>query len=179
MLKKFFFLGFLVFLALLIVGGWFGYQAFVHGSNTVAIQQRQVQVIAAWQTDPAAMEMAAKGKGGVKPSGISDTMRSNGVAIIDFYRAAGQSLTIAYTPNACGDLPYIFDVKRSPGLITIVVYADASWWPDLAGLWNRITSSGGCNAAARQETLTIALDTRVGSDAVVDAASGTSLSRKS
>jgi hypothetical protein len=179
MLKKFFFLGFLVFLALLIVGGWFGYQAFVHGSNTVAIQQRQVQVIAAWQTDPAAMEMAAKGKGGVKPSGISDTMRSNGVAIIDFYRAAGQSLTIAYTPKACGDLPYIFDIKRSPGLITIVVYADASWWPDLAGLWNRITSSGGCNAAARQETLTIALDTRVGSDAVIDAASGTSLSRKS
>lgn len=179
MLKKFFFLGFLVFLVLLIVGGWFGYQAFIHGANTVAIQQRQVQVIAAWQTDPAAMEMAAKGKGGVKPSGINDTMRSNGVAIIDSYRSAGLSLTIAYTPKACGDLPYIFDIKRSPGLITVVVYADASWWPDLAGLWNRVTSSGSCTALGRQETLTIALDTRVGSDAVVDAASGTSLSRKS
>jgi hypothetical protein len=179
MLKKFFFLGFLVFLALLIVGGWFGYQAFVHGTNTVAIQQRQLQVIAAWQTDPAAMEMAAKGKGGVKPSGISDTMRSNGVVIADSYRAVGQSLTIAYTPNACGDLPYTFDIKRSPGLITVVVYADASWWPDVVGLWNRVTSSGGCTAAARQQTLTIALDSRVGADAVVDAASGTSLARKS
>ena len=179
MLKKFFFLGFLVFLALLIVGGWFGYQAFVHGTNAVAIQQRQLQVIAAWQTDPDAMKMAAGGRGGVTPPGITDTMRSHGVATASSFRAAGKSLTITYAPNACNDLPYIYDIKRSPGLITILVYADASWWPDVVGLWNRVTSSGSCAAAGRQETLTIALDSRVGADAVVDAASGTSLARKS
>ena len=179
MLKKFFLFGFLMFLILLIVGGWFGYQAYVHGSNTVALQQRQLQVIAAWQTDPTAMEMAANGKGGVTPSGISDTMRSHGVATANSYRAAGKSLTVTYAPITCNDLPYTYDIKRSPGLITVLVYADASWWPDVPGLWSRITSSGACAAAARQATLTIALDSRVGTDTVVDAASGTSLARKS
>ena len=179
MLKKFFLFGFLMFFVLLIVGGWFGYQAYVHGSNTVALQQRQLQVIAAWQTDPAAMEMAANGKGGVTPPGISDTMRSHGVAVADSYRASAKSLVISYVPITCSDLPYTYDIKRSPGLITVLVYVDASWWPDVAGLWSRITSSGACTAAGRQATLTIALDSRVGTDAVVDAASGTSLARKS
>ena len=179
MLKKFFLFGFLMFLVLLIIGGWFGYQAYVHGTNTVAIQQRQLQVIAAWQTDPDAMKMAAGGRGGVTPPGISDTMRSHGVATVSSFRAAGKSLTLTYAPNVCNDLPYIYDIKRSPGLITVLVYADTPWWPDVAGLWNRVTSSGGCTAVARQATLTIALDSRVGADAVVDAASGTSLTRNS
>lgn len=178
MLKKFFFFGFLMFLMLLIVGGWFGYQAYIHGTNTVAIQQRQLQVIAAWQTDPAAMKLAAKGKGGVTPSGINDTMRSNGVATVDSYRAGGKRLTITYTPITCNNQPYTYDIKRSPGLITLLIYVDASWWPDPVGLWNRVSSSGGCAAANRQATLTISLDSGVGADAVVDAASGTSLARQ-
>ena len=179
MLKKFFFLGFLVFLALLTVGGWFGYQAYIHGTNTVAIQKRQLQVIAAWQTDPAAMKMAAQGKGGVTPSGISDTMRSHGVATAGSYRAAGKSLTITYTAITCNDQPYTYDIKRSPGLITLLIYVDASWLPDPIGLWHQLTSSGGCAAGGHQATLTIALDSTVGGDAVVDATSGTSLARNS
>lgn len=178
MLKKLFLLGTLVFLAVLIVGGWFGYQAWVHASNTVAFQQRQVQVVAAWQTDPVAIKQASRGKGGVRPGSMSDTMQSHGVTTIQSYASAGTILTVTYVASACETTGYTYDIKRVNGLASILVYADAPWLPDLGGLWRRITGSGGCTAASESAAVKITLDSPLGKDAVVDAASGTSIARK-
>ena len=175
MLKKFFLLGFLVFLAIVIVGGWFGYQAWVHGSRTAAVQARQAEVVAKWTLDPAAIKQAASGRGGITVSNLDPNWQHDGVSHIDAYKAKGKTLKVRYADSGCYQWPYIYDIKRVNGVLSVMVYVDQPWLPDFEDIWLKVTGRWACGASVKIVWMSIPLDTALTQEAVIDGATGGSV----
>lgn len=176
MLKKFFLLGFLVFLAIVIAGGWFGFQAYVHASRSAAIQTRQASVVAQWLMNPEAVKQAATGKGGITVAGIDANWQHEGVTVADAYRQTKSGLQIRYGNASCEGWRYTYDVKRVNGVLSVIVYVDQPWLPDFGAIWNQIRGAA-CAAMVTMKWMPVTLDTPLGTDAMINGSNGRSMLR--
>lgn len=175
MIKKFFFLGFLFFLLILVVGGWFGYQAWVHASRSAAVQARQAEVVAKWAMDPAAIKQASSGRGGITVSNLDQNWQHDGVSRFDAYKSKGSTLKVRYADSGCYQWPYIYDIKRVNGTLSVMVYVDQPWLPDFGVLWLKVTGRWACSGSVKLVWMSIPLDAPLSNEAVIDGATGRSV----
>ncbi len=171
------------FLAVIGAIGWFGYQAYVHATDSQAIATRTNEVGQAWTDDPAALATAATGKGGVRPKGFSaQPYQRIGARPVDSARTSKTSkttLTLVTSQATCDGPTPVADVVESPVLVQVLVHPESSWLPDVPRLWTQWRDgSKTCATAGEPVSVTLTLASPLGRRVLVDAVTGESVSTK-
>lgn len=168
------------FLAVIGAIGWFGYQAYVHATDSQAIATRTNEVGQAWTDDPAAFATAATGKGGVRPKGLSaQSYQRIGARPVDSAKTSKTTLTLVTSQATCDGPTLVADVVESPVLVQVLVHPESSWLPDVPRLWTQWRDgSKTCATAGAPVSVTLTLASPLGRRVLVDAVTGESVSTK-
>jgi hypothetical protein len=172
-------LSILFFVAVLAAIGWFGYQAYVHASDSQAVATRTNEVAQAWTSDPAAVASAASGKGGVRPKGLSSQpYQRMGASEVRSYKTSKSTIVLATNPGACNAPTLVAEVVETPVIVQVLVHPESSWLPDVPRLWRQLRdASAQCPDNERPASVTVTLTSPIGRRILVDAVTGGSVAR--
>jgi hypothetical protein len=173
-------LSILLFVAVIGGIGWFGYQAYVHASESQAVATRTNEVGQAWSDDPAAVAAAASGKPGVRPKGLSSQpFQSIGARPVSSFTTSKSTVTLAASLGTCNSPKLVADVVETPVLVQVLVHPESSWLPDVPRLWKQWRDgSKACPSPTAPVSVPVTLTSPLGRRVLVDAVTGESVAAK-
>jgi hypothetical protein len=167
--------GLFLFLAVVSVIGWFGFQAYSHAAESQAIASRMQVVTQAWADDPAAVSKAVTSPHAVRPKGLSaQPYQERGATPITSAVMSHGALVVGGAVDPCGE-PLVAHVTETPVVVAVLLSPDQPWLPDWSRLWQRVRRAPTCTSTKVPSTVTVALSAPLGKRVVVDLVTGASV----